>query len=170
MGDARASHRIQSRLPRGGNAAAQLNPVQSERPTSRINPAAAYTKADRDSSAMAVGGHGDHAPSSVELGRNRRRSGTDDCQGGRQSEGAQTIANHGSPLGLLQLMRAAARFTSCKELAGYGSLKGETMGLKLIVVAYFTLVSMVFALGVIALSIDSTRQAKAVDNSYLAGR
>jgi hypothetical protein len=44
------------------------------------------------------------------------------------------------------------------------------MGLKLIVVAYFTLVSMVFALGVIALSIDSTCQAKAVDNSYLAGR
>jgi hypothetical protein len=32
------------------------------------------------------------------------------------------------------------------------------MGLKLIVVAYFTL------------SIDSTRAAKAVDNSYLAGR
>jgi hypothetical protein len=44
------------------------------------------------------------------------------------------------------------------------------MGLKLIVVAYFTLVSMVFALGVIALSIDSTREAKAVDNAYLAGR
>ena len=31
------------------------------------------------------------------------------------------------------------------------------MGLKLIVVAYFTLVSMVFAFGVIALSIDSRR-------------
>ena len=30
------------------------------------------------------------------------------------------------------------------------------MGLKLIVVAYFTLVSMVFAFGVIALSIDYT--------------
>jgi hypothetical protein len=44
------------------------------------------------------------------------------------------------------------------------------MGLKLIVVAYFTLVSRVFAVGVIALSIDSTRAAKAVDNSYLAGR
>lgn len=43
------------------------------------------------------------------------------------------------------------------------------MGLKLIVVVYFTLVSMVFALGVIALSIDSTRHAKAVDGTYLAG-
>jgi hypothetical protein len=44
------------------------------------------------------------------------------------------------------------------------------MGLKLIVVAYFTLVSMVFAFGVIALSIDYTDQAKAPDSAYLAGR
>ena len=60
--------------------------------------------------------------------------------------------------------------TSCKGLAGYGSLKGDRMGLKLIVVAYFTLVSMVFAFGVIALSIDYTHQAKALDSAYLAGR
>ena len=44
------------------------------------------------------------------------------------------------------------------------------MGLKLIVVVYFTLVSMVFALGVIALSIDYTHHAKALDSPYLAGR
>ena len=44
------------------------------------------------------------------------------------------------------------------------------MGLKLIVVAYFTLVSMVFAFGVIALSIDYMRQDKALDSAYLAGR
>ncbi|MGH6824868.1 hypothetical protein [Methyloceanibacter sp.] len=44
------------------------------------------------------------------------------------------------------------------------------MGLKLIVVVYFTLVSMVFALGVITLSIDYTHQAKALDGAYLAGR
>ena len=44
------------------------------------------------------------------------------------------------------------------------------MGLKLIVVAYFTLVSMVFAFGVIALSTDYTHQAKALDSAYLAGR
>jgi hypothetical protein len=44
------------------------------------------------------------------------------------------------------------------------------MGLKLIVVVYFTLVSMVFAFGVIALSIDYTRQANALDSAYLAGR
>jgi hypothetical protein len=97
MGDPRASHRIQSGLPRGGHAAAQLNPVKSERSTGRINSAAAYAKADRNSSAMAVGGHGDHAPCSVELSRNRWRSGTNDCQRARQSEGAHTIANHGSP-------------------------------------------------------------------------
>jgi hypothetical protein len=46
---------------------------------------------------MAAGSHGDHAPVSVELGRNCGRSGTDDCESGRQSEGALTIANHGSP-------------------------------------------------------------------------
>ena len=44
------------------------------------------------------------------------------------------------------------------------------MGLKLIVIAYFTLVSMVFAFGAIALTIDYTHQAKALDNAYLAGR
>jgi hypothetical protein len=44
------------------------------------------------------------------------------------------------------------------------------MGLKLTVVVYFTLVSMVFALGIIALSIDYTHHAKAFDNTYLAGR
>jgi hypothetical protein len=43
------------------------------------------------------------------------------------------------------------------------------MGLKLIVVVYFTLVSMVFAVGVIALSIGDTHQAKTVDSTYLAG-
>ena len=43
------------------------------------------------------------------------------------------------------------------------------MGLKLIVVAYFTLVSMVFAFGVITLSINHTHHTKAVDNAYLAG-
>ena len=43
------------------------------------------------------------------------------------------------------------------------------MGLKLIVVVYFTLVSRGFALGVIALSIDSAHHAKAVDSTYLAG-
>jgi hypothetical protein len=39
------------------------------------------------------------------------------------------------------------------------------MGLKLIVVVYFTLVSMVFAFGVIY-----THQANALDSAYLAGR
>jgi hypothetical protein len=69
MGDARAGHRAQPGLPGGGNAAAQLNPVKSERSASRINSTAADAKANRDSSAMAVGRHGEHAPGSVELGR-----------------------------------------------------------------------------------------------------
>jgi len=65
---------------------------------------------------------------------------------------------------------AAAGFTSCKELLSTVPSKGERMGLKLIVVAYFTLVSMVFAFGVIALSIDYTHEVKALDSAYLAGR
>ena len=97
IGDARPSHCIHPDLPRGGNAAVQLNRVASERSTSRMNSAAAYSKANVDFSAMAAGGHGDHEPVSVELRRICGRSGTDDCESGRQSEGAHTIANHGSP-------------------------------------------------------------------------
>jgi len=57
-----------------------------------------------------------------------------------------------------------------KSWLGTVPSRGKRMGLKLIVVAYFTLVSMVFAFGVIALSIDYTDQAKALDSDYLAGR
>ena len=95
MGGARASHCIHPDMPRGGNAAAQLNRVKSERSTRRMNSAAVYSEANLDVSAMAAGSHGDHAPVSIELGRNCGRSGTDDCGSGRQSEGAHTIANHG---------------------------------------------------------------------------
>ena len=97
IGGARPSHCIHPDLPRGGNAAVQLNWVASERATSRMNSAAAYSKANVDFSAMAAGRHGDHEPVSVELGRICGRSGTDDCESGRQSEGAHTNANHGSP-------------------------------------------------------------------------
>ena len=97
MSDPRASHCLHLNLPRGGNAAAQLNRVRSERSTGGINSTAAYSKANRDLSAMAAGSHSDHAPVSVELGRSCRRDGTDDREDGRQSEGAPTIANHRSP-------------------------------------------------------------------------
>ena len=97
IGGARASHCIHPDLPRGGNAAVHLNWVASERSTSRMNSAAAYSKANVDFSAMAAGRHGDHEPVSVELGRICGRSGTDDCESGRHSEGAHTNANHGSP-------------------------------------------------------------------------
>ena len=97
MGDARASHCIHLDLPGGGNAPAQLNWVRNEGTTSRINSAVAYSKANRDSSAMAAGSHDDHVPVSVELGRKRGRSGTDDCESGPQSERPHTIANHGRP-------------------------------------------------------------------------
>jgi|RhiMethySRZTD1v2_1073278.scaffolds.fasta_scaffold2827019_1 hypothetical protein len=60
-------------------------------------PISTYSKANRDLSAMAAGSHSDHAPVSVELGRICGRDGTDDCEDGRQSEGAPTIANHRSP-------------------------------------------------------------------------
>ena len=77
--------------------AAHLNRVASERATGRMNSAAAYSKTNVDFSAMAAGGHGDHEPVSVELRRICGRSGTDDCESGRHSEGAHANANHGSP-------------------------------------------------------------------------
>jgi hypothetical protein len=94
MGETRPSHCIHPDLPRGGNAAAQLNGVKSKRSTSGINSAVAYPKADRDFPAMTASSNCDHAPFSVELGRNCGRSGTDDCESDPQSEGAQSIANH----------------------------------------------------------------------------
>ena len=102
IGTARASHCIHADLPRGGNAPHQLNRVMSESgseraSTSRINSATAYSNVNRDFSAMAAGSNGDHAPVSIELGRICGRDGTDDCEDGRQSEGAPTIANHRSP-------------------------------------------------------------------------
>jgi hypothetical protein len=48
MRDARASHGIDPGLPRGGNAAGQLNPVKSEFSAGGIDLAAAYSKADRE--------------------------------------------------------------------------------------------------------------------------
>jgi hypothetical protein len=77
MGDARARNCIQSGLSRGRNTTAQPNPVQSKRATSGINLPSAYSKANRDFSAMAAGGHGDHAPISVEMG-GKHGSGIDD--------------------------------------------------------------------------------------------
>src|SRR5262249_30943395 len=104
IGNTRASHCIYPDLARGGNSPHQLNRVMSESGSkrgsaSRINSAAAYSDANRNCSAMAAGSHGDHAPTTIELGRNCRRSGTDDCESARQSEGANTIANHESTHG-----------------------------------------------------------------------
>jgi hypothetical protein len=104
IGNTRASHCIHPDLARGGNSPHQLNRVMSESGSkrgsaSRINSAAAYSDANRNCSAMAAGSHGDHAPTTIELGRNCRRSGTDDCESARQSEGAHTIANHESTHG-----------------------------------------------------------------------
>jgi hypothetical protein len=97
MGSARASHRIHPGLTRGGNAAAQLNWVSRKRSTRRMNSAAIYSEANLDVAAVAMGSFSDHAPASIELARNCGRSGTDDCESRRQSEGAHTIVNHGSP-------------------------------------------------------------------------
>jgi len=57
----------------------------------------AYLKADRNSSTVAAGGHGDHVPVSVELGRNCSGSETENYESGGESEDACTIANYGDP-------------------------------------------------------------------------
>ncbi len=95
MRDARAGYGFQRDTPRSRYAAAQADRVERERSTGRMNPAAGYSHADRDHSAMAAGRHGGHAPVAIELGRDCGRSGPDECGSGRQSEGAPTIANHG---------------------------------------------------------------------------
>ena len=51
---------------------------------------------------MAAGRHGSHVPTSIVVGCTCRRSGTDDCGSGRQSEGAHAIANHGRPHGCVE--------------------------------------------------------------------
>jgi hypothetical protein len=97
MGGARARHRIHPCLSRGGNATNQLNRAENELSSSRKNAAAAYSETNVDSSAMATGRHGDHAPVPVELGRKRGWSATEESESGQQREGADTIADHGSP-------------------------------------------------------------------------
>ena len=62
--------------------------------TGRVESAAVYCEAELDASAMALGGLGHHAPVSVERRGNCGRSGTDGCGSGRQSDGADTIADH----------------------------------------------------------------------------
>jgi hypothetical protein len=54
-----------------------------------------YCEAELDASAMALGSLGYHAPVSVERRGNCGRSETDGCGSGRQSDGADTIADHG---------------------------------------------------------------------------
>jgi hypothetical protein len=65
---------------------------------------------------MAAGRHRDHRPVSIELGRNCGRSRTDDCESGRQSEGAHTIANQGI------LLRVLRKHTGEKALSNRHSL------------------------------------------------
>jgi hypothetical protein len=62
-----------------------------------MNSAATYSEANLDDAAVTVGSLSDHIPAPIELARNCGRSGTDDCESRRQSEGAHTIVNHGSP-------------------------------------------------------------------------
>src|SRR5215831_8851814 len=122
IGNTRASHCIHPDLARGGNPPHQLKRVMSESGSkrgsaSRKNSAAAYSDVNRNCSAMAAGSHGDHAPATIELGRNCRRSGKDDCESARQSEGAHTIANHESTHGWVI------------RLIGEAPAKGGTPGL-----------------------------------------
>jgi hypothetical protein len=107
MGGARTSHYIHLAGPRSGNTAAQPNRVKREKSTGSINSAIAYSEVNVDGSAMAARGLGDHAPVSIELGRNCGRSGPDDCTCSRQSDGAHAIANHGGLICVLYLVNSA---------------------------------------------------------------
>jgi hypothetical protein len=54
-----------------------------------------YRETELDAPAMALCGLSDHAPVSVERRGNCGLDGKDDCGSGRQSDGADTIADHG---------------------------------------------------------------------------
>src|SRR5262245_25104091 len=83
---------------RRGDKAAQLCRVTAHViSTGGVDSAAVYCEAELDASAMALGGLGHHAPVSVKRRGNCGRSGTDGCGSGRQSDGTDTIADHGSP-------------------------------------------------------------------------
>src|SRR5262249_5592771 len=100
IGAARASHCVRLHIAGGGDAAAQLRRVTADEiSTGRVESAAVYCEAELDASAMALGGLGQPAPVSVERRGTYGRSGTDGCGSGRQSDGADTIADadHGSP-------------------------------------------------------------------------
>ena len=83
VGGARTSHGIHLGMPRSRNAAVQPDRVKGERSAGRKNAAAVYSKANLDGSAMAAGSGGDHAPVSIDLGRNCWRGRTRDCGSGR---------------------------------------------------------------------------------------
>ena len=57
----------------------------------------AANRPETHASTMALGGLSHHAPVSVERRSKCGRSGTDGCESGRQSDGADTIADHGDP-------------------------------------------------------------------------
>src|SRR5262249_38723707 len=98
IGAARASRCVRLHISGGGDTAAQLRRVTADViSTGRIESAAVYCETELDASAMALSGLGHHAPVSIERRGNCGRSGTDGCGSGRQSDGTDTIADHGSP-------------------------------------------------------------------------
>src|SRR5262244_3390828 len=93
-GGARASDGIHLSVTRGRNAATQPDRIESEKPTGRKNAAAVYAEVNLDGSAMAPRRGGDHAPVSIELGRNCRQNRANDGGKGRKADGARAMANH----------------------------------------------------------------------------
>jgi hypothetical protein len=121
LSNARTSDRIHPDLSSSGNTSGQLNRVSSETSTSRKNSAMTYSKTNWDSSAMSAGRHGYHVPGPIERGRNCRRSESDDCESGRESE--RTICNHGMSLFGGQSFISEAPATGAHR--GFGFLRGE---------------------------------------------
>src|SRR5262249_45483733 len=90
-------HSVRLHIPGGGDASGQLRWVTEDViSTGRVESTAVYCEAELHASAMALSSLGDHAPVSVERRRNCERRG-DGCESGRQSDGTDTIAAHGSP-------------------------------------------------------------------------
>jgi len=97
LGHTRAGHAFDLGRARAGNEPGQGNLVHDETSAGCRNVAAVDGHANLDDAAMAAGGRQGHVPAAVERGRSCGQNRSDDCESGRQSEGAHTIASHASP-------------------------------------------------------------------------
>src|SRR5262245_1179099 len=121
MSGARASHCDRLHIPGGRDTPAQLRRITKDVISAgRVESAADHYDADLDASTMALRALAHHAPVSFERRGHCGTRGTDGCGSGRQNDGTDTIADHGSrpvfdqTIGWHGQMKAAGAFNACR--------------------------------------------------------